>query len=660
MALAGTTDLTTISLCDAITNWGAIGTGGGLAAEPDFYVQITSGSDGCISQSISGTNKKKGAEFDFVTAGGTALDFTVSGAQENELIFMWLRCSTLQLIKTIANGGGGIRLTDGSGNWSEWYVFGSDFGFDDITGFKCFVFDPTTTPSNTSGTLNLADVSLFGAFIETSTTAKGQNLGIDRISHGRGEIRGTGTATTGLGFKDLADWQYSTDRAQRHGLMTVRDGKIFCQCKVILGDDAGTLATTFTSNDETLIWQTPMYYNGTSRVKAVPDADEDDANYWGLEIVGNGTGATNVTIGTLVGSDAGRSGSTFEVAENAELTTPARQAWRFVGDDGNVDSVDLYGSTFRNCERASPDNAFDFNGLVTADKVYSCTFDACGRIDFGACEVRNITVLNSFTDTNDGAVIWDADTDIENSNFFNNIHSFVFEASTGTPFDFTDLTFSPTALAIRNEIAVTDITVNYVGSTTPTAEDASGSTTTIVVNPVTHTVKCTDEGADIQTVRVLMYAGTAVGDLKADAAITSITELTGTATVTTTAAHLLDTGDIVLIKDTDITGALNAEAAYTSSHVITVTGGSTFTYPVTGSPTTPATRTYDFSEVIIDHELTNASGEVTDTRSYSAAQSVRIEAKKGGNAPTYKAQTLTGTVSNTANTTITVPMVSDD
>ena len=257
-------------------------------------------------------------------------------------------------------------------------------------------------------------------------------------------------------------------------------------------------------------------------MKAVPDADEDGANYWGLEFVGNATGATNVTIGTLVGTDAGRSGSTFSVAENADLTTPARQEWRLVGDDGNVDSVDLYACTFRNCERASPDNAFDFNGLVAADEVFSCTFDACGRIDFGACEVRNCTILNSITDTDDGAVIWDADTDLEDCSFLNNTHSVVFEATTGTPFTFTNITFNPTALAVRNESGGA-ITINISGGSTPTAEDSGVGSATTITNTVTLTVNVKDtDGANIQGAQVYVQkqtptdytsgAGNAAGD----------------------------------------------------------------------------------------------------------------------------------------------------
>lgn len=65
-------------------------------------------------------------------------------------------------------------------------------------------------------------------------------------------------------------------------------------------------------------------------------------------------------------------------------------------------------------------------------------------------------------------------------------------------------------------------------------------------------------------------------------AITSITRVSTTATVTTTAPHGLVTGDVVAI-----TGATQTE--YNINAVITVTGASTFTYTVSGTPATPAT-----------------------------------------------------------------------
>lgn len=67
-------------------------------------------------------------------------------------------------------------------------------------------------------------------------------------------------------------------------------------------------------------------------------------------------------------------------------------------------------------------------------------------------------------------------------------------------------------------------------------------------------------------------------------AVTSITSVTTTATVTTTDPHKLTTGDTTIIA-----GATQTE--YNGSYVVTVTGASTFTYTFAGSGTSPATGT---------------------------------------------------------------------
>lgn len=69
--------------------------------------------------------------------------------------------------------------------------------------------------------------------------------------------------------------------------------------------------------------------------------------------------------------------------------------------------------------------------------------------------------------------------------------------------------------------------------------------------------------------------------------ITSITRSSSTATVTTTASHSLTTGHYVFII-----GATQSE--YNGIHQVTVTGASTFTFTVTGTPATPATGTIKY------------------------------------------------------------------
>lgn len=66
--------------------------------------------------------------------------------------------------------------------------------------------------------------------------------------------------------------------------------------------------------------------------------------------------------------------------------------------------------------------------------------------------------------------------------------------------------------------------------------------------------------------------------------VSSLTSAGGTATATTAAPHGYATGDFVTIAGAD-------QAAYNGEVQVTVTGASTFTYPVAGGPATPATGT---------------------------------------------------------------------
>lgn len=80
-----------------------------------------------------------------------------------------------------------------------------------------------------------------------------------------------------------------------------------------------------------------------------------------------------------------------------------------------------------------------------------------------------------------------------------------------------------------------------------------------------------------------------IGVDPAPVAISSLTRSGGTATVTTTAAHGLSTGDVVTIA-----GAGQAE--YNITATVTVTSSTTFTYAVTGTPASPATGTITYSQ----------------------------------------------------------------
>lgn len=472
MALTISTDLTTINTCQSTTNWTKTPAAGSttVVAETDYSAQDTA----CIAFATGNTAATKGVWFN----NSSGLNFSTT--HQYKLVYLWVKCQTPGLLDSMANGGLRVVLGTDSSNYRTYYIAGNDYGLPDDEGWFPIAIDPSKSGSVADvGTFNLASVQYFGVEAKSTAGAKGNNIGIDRISYGRGEIRCYGTVTTsGAGFAELAAWDWGDKTNQRWGILTKRAGKIFVLGKIVIGDASGTNATTFSSTSEGLIWVTRQYYYSGSRVKALNDTDGAGAHYYGITVQGNATGQTNVTFGTVVGSDSGRSGPTFEAVNNENLSTPAKQVCKFIATASNITSLHMYGTTFRGFEVASPANAIDLTAVPSGNDVFACQFDACGRVYLGATEVRNCFFLNSYTDHSDGAIKWDSSTNLQTCSFVNNTHSIVFESTTGSPFTFTSITFGTTALAVRNESGGA-IAISIAGGSTPTAENDGASSTTI-------------------------------------------------------------------------------------------------------------------------------------------------------------------------------------
>lgn len=123
--------------------------------------------------------------------------------------------------------------------------------------------------------------------------------------------------------------------------------------------------------------------------------------------------------------------------------------------------------------------------------------------------------------------------------------------------------------------------------------------------------------------------------LGADVAVSSITRSGGTATVTTGAAHGYTTGDLVNIR-----GAVQTD--YNGDYEITVTGGTTFTYTVVGSPATPATGTifankgpviFSTYEDVVRCSTVFATNDNANTEYIIVASTDQAYALRGGVAP---------------------------
>ena len=178
----------------------------------------------------------------------------------------------------------------------------------------------------------------------------------------------------------------------------------------------------------------------------------------------------------------------------------------------------------------------------------------------------------------------------------------------------------------------------------------TGGTVT-VVNAVATEVT-TKDGTDLSTItdasRVLVTAATG-GDLPFEDSVT-ITRAITTATVTHT-AHGLRTGLQVVIN-----GA--AQNEYNGIQTITVTDANTYTYTLSGSPTTPATGTIEATSVIMAG-LTTAGILTASEHRYTTDQPVTIVARKGSGTPYYEATTASGTITS-AGLTANVFMLPDE
>jgi hypothetical protein len=594
-----------LSTAEVITNWVSIGAGGAgaMALEPDYYVQ---GSNS-ISRGVSGAGTEKGMWFN-----ATAVNFT-TGTHKDKLVYIWMYVTTPGLTDTLANGGVKVWLGTNTTNYRTWIVGGSD-ALVATDGWVCYVIDPQSAGSADVGTYNAASVAYFGGTIKTTANAKGQNFGIDQVAYGRGEIYVSGTnTTTGEGFKEIAAVAYDSARTNRWGIITERSGVYYVKGKIILGD--ATANTTFSTRGESVVWETPFYRNAAaSKVKTIPDASvgatagtDGLTTYNGFAIRG-GTGTTTIDFGVLAGTDSGRSGSTLTCPLNSNLTTPGRTRAAVAVSDSTM-ALSVYGSSFAGFE-----GGVDFFGTgIDDDDLFATTFDGCGRVRSNM-EIRTCNILNSVAAVDDGAYLWESTTNLEKCLFVNNSRAIVFESTTGSPFTFTDLTFGSNTFDVRNESGGA-ITINVLGGTTPTYEDiGGGSATTLIIDPVTTAITVRDivDNEPIENARVLIYAADNSGPLPSNDTVT-ITRASSVATVSHT-AHGIPDGTKVLIK-----GANQPE--YNGVFTITLINANSYSYTVVGAPATPATGTIVATGVIIQG-LTDALGQISDTRTLGSSQPV--------------------------------------
>ena len=225
-----------------------------------------------------------------------------------------------------------------------------------------------------------------------------------------------------------------------------------------------------------------------------------------------------------------------------------------------------------------------------------------------------------------------------------------------TTYNFRNIVFAGNTKNVRVDFPATStVTINVLdGGTNLVAGDIDNvNSSTVVINNATVTTLVNvkdNNAANLINARVLLEAADGAGDLTFEDVVT-ITRVTTIASVAHT-AHGMVNGNKVVIRGAD-------QQEYNGVFTISNVSANAYDYTVSGSPATPATGTITESGVILEG-LTDASGNISDTRTVVLDTAVKGLVRKSTASPRFKSFGLAGTVDNVVGLTINVRMVLDE
>jgi hypothetical protein len=359
----------------------------------------------------------------------TALDFDVAGAQEGELLYIWLNAAAPAAFLDLASNGFSIRLGSTTTIYREWTIGGGGGG-DEMNGWsggwKCFVLDPISAGSNDNGVYDPGNVDLIGVWVDTDVSVRAETIFIDQIACGNGlRITGTWDDVTYDGAWDEV-YAYCSDYTNRAwGMVQQREGIFYVYGKIYIGDSTQSAATSFEDAGKIIQFGTSQYYNGAAWVSTMP------TDACGIIIEDASTFPTEFIDGIIVGTEKGRSGSTYIGNEDQAIVMDL-----FGGDEATSTTL-MYGTTFKDLRGT-------FNsGDNIGHKFLSCVFSKCSQFDpVGAPVIRDC----SFAETTDidAALLWNESIDIEGCAFISNTLGAAIEMPDheSSPYTYTSLLFS--------------------------------------------------------------------------------------------------------------------------------------------------------------------------------------------------------------------------
>lgn len=379
------------------------------------------------------------------------------------------------------------------------------------------------------------------------------------------------------------------------------------------------------------------------------------ANHFPMRLVGNGTGTNSWILTNIVMVNTGTE-SQFDMS-NADMDTATMDTCTMV-DFGTIQLPN-----------------------ATTKTTTNCTFLTCGEVTSNGGDMTGSSVLTPDITANDAGLIWDLNQDpdgeLDDMTFTKTSgiahHAIEFGTSIptssitlrgcafGTDFSSSENT-SPTAEAGDETFAFRDttgtLTVNLVGCTGNFGYYSAGVVITIIADPVTTLLNVKDaEGNNEQDVQVWLQAKDGTDELPFEQAITSVTQAGGspfTRTVTFTAAHGLKTDDYL-----SLSGITNATEDNSGAFQVTVTSTTVCTYDSADTGETTFTGTIIGTGGVL-YGTTDASGNISSSRVWSADQLVVGNARKATSSPRFKPIEIDDTILAASGLTINRRLALDE
>lgn len=408
-----------------------------------------------------------------------------------------------------------------------------------------------------------------------------------------------------------------------------------------------------------------QFFGSTEWGESVPAANHyftgsNEQWYW----IGDNAGGRPMGAGNFPFQVVGNATDTGSFVINNVQIINTGTGSEFSCSDVNVDTLEIDGCTMVGLA------SFDApSSGGTSRFCIDTIFSQCGQVTHNGAVMTGCSFLGSTVAANGAAMFYDLTSDpdgeLDGGTYSQGTaahHAITFGTNIPLSITIRDCDFRGFSASNDNDGSIFRfndtvgvISLNLVNCTHDgsgfSVDTRAGATVNIIIDPVTTTVNVIDNvGANLSGARVLLEASDGTGDYPFEESVT-ITRTLSTATVTHT-AHGLVTGDYAVIR-----GA--AQPEYNGAHQVTVVTANTYTYTVSGSPTSPATGTIISSGAIISG-VTNGAGTISATRTFGANTPVKGVVRKSTTSPRFKSFGLTGTIDSALGLTINVRMIIDE